>query len=313
MSNSQCTVLEVAVGVVMNQQQQIFITKRPDTVHQGGLWEFPGGKREAGETRFQALQRELQEEIGITVEKATPLITIPYDYGDTQVCLDVWQVTEFTGTAHGKEGQPGQWVGLADLGKYAFPAANRPILRALVLPDVYAITNNTLERLPEKIQQALQAGVRLFQLRVAASYADLASVVQQVLPAIHAAGGQCLINREINWVEPLGLDGVHLSSQQLLACSERPLPDSFWVGASCHDWQELQLAQRLGVDFAVLSPVLPSQSHPQARPLGWDQFAALVKRLSIPVYALGGMTPLHVSVARLHGGQGIAGIRGLGF
>ncbi len=119
--------LWVAVGVIENEQDQIFICQRAARQHQAGKWEFPGGKVEEGETLQQALKRELFEEIGIEVEACEPLLKIEHDYADKAVLLDVWRVTAFSGSPYGKEGQPGLWVARPDLVNYDFPEANQPI------------------------------------------------------------------------------------------------------------------------------------------------------------------------------------------
>ena len=104
-SNIPADAVHVAVGVIFNSQQnQILIAKRPEHLHQGGLWEFPGGKVSAGERVDQALKRELFEELGITVIEAQPLMAVQHDYSDKQVFLDIWTVTQFTGNAQGAEG-----------------------------------------------------------------------------------------------------------------------------------------------------------------------------------------------------------------
>jgi 8-oxo-dGTP diphosphatase len=127
----QMTTLHVAVGIIYNQQQQILVAKRPEHTDQGGLWEFPGGKIEIGETVRQALVRELQEEIGIDVVTASPLIAVTHDYGDKRVLLDVWQVTEFSGIARGNEGQIVRWVTIEECANYKFPKANLVILEKI--------------------------------------------------------------------------------------------------------------------------------------------------------------------------------------
>lgn len=135
-SNIPADAVHVAVGVIFNSQQnQILIAKRPQHLHQGGLWEFPGGKVSANETVDQALKRELLEELGITVLKAQPLMQVQHDYSDKQVFLDIWTVTEFSGDAQGEEGQQVKWVELQILfspeSEYEFPKANKAILDKL--------------------------------------------------------------------------------------------------------------------------------------------------------------------------------------
>jgi 8-oxo-dGTP diphosphatase len=82
-----------------------------------------------------------------------------------------------------------------------------------------------------------------------------------------------------------------------------------WVGASCHDLHELQQAQRLGLDYVLLSPVLPTPSHPDAVPLGWQRFTQWVEQVNLPVYALGGVGLESLDLAKQYGAQGIAAIR----
>jgi 8-oxo-dGTP diphosphatase len=128
--------VHVAVGVIFNSKQdQILIAKRPRHLHQGGLWEFPGGKVSSGEAIEHALARELFEELGISDIQAEPLMHILYDYTDKKVYLDIWIIDQFSGQAQGKEGQQCEWVNLQDLlssqSQYQFPAANQPILERL--------------------------------------------------------------------------------------------------------------------------------------------------------------------------------------
>ncbi|MFT5709914.1 MAG: 8-oxo-dGTP diphosphatase [Halioglobus sp.] len=128
--------VHVAVGVILNKNQQVLIARRPMGSHQGGLWEFPGGKVETGESLEQALFRELKEELAIEVSECSALVTIEHDYGDKLVLLDVCLVREFTGDAVGMEGQVLQWIGLDQLREFEFPAANKPIVELLTaLPE----------------------------------------------------------------------------------------------------------------------------------------------------------------------------------
>ena len=123
--------LHVAVGVILDATNRILITRRAVDSHQGGLWEFPGGKVEVGESVEEALFRELHEELGIEVGVVCPLIEVVHDYGDKAVLLDVWVVRDFSGTAVGREGQPLVWAACGELEGYHFPEANLPILEAV--------------------------------------------------------------------------------------------------------------------------------------------------------------------------------------
>ncbi len=120
----------VAAAAILNSKGELLIAKRPDDKHQGGLWEFPGGKVEAGEEILTALDRELFEELGIKTLAAKPLIKVSHDYSDKSVVLDVWVVTEFSGKAEGREGQEVRWIVPSDIDSYTFPAANLPIIEA---------------------------------------------------------------------------------------------------------------------------------------------------------------------------------------
>lgn len=129
--------IHVVAAVIYGTPDKILISRRPDHLHQGGLWEFPGGKIEADETAYQGLVRELQEELAITVTAAAPFMQVSHDYSDKHVLLDIWQVKAFEGEARGVEGQECRWVVLSDLlaessaTEYEFPEANKPILQKL--------------------------------------------------------------------------------------------------------------------------------------------------------------------------------------
>ncbi len=124
--------VHVVAAIIVDAQQRVLIARRPEHLHQGGLWEFPGGKLEAGETALQALQREIREELALDVIDAFLFQQIAHDYPDKSVLLEFWQVTQFSGEPRGLEGQPIAWVEAQALRNYAFPAANVPVVDALV-------------------------------------------------------------------------------------------------------------------------------------------------------------------------------------
>ena len=122
----------VAVGILIDDAGRVLVTRRAPDAHQGGLWEFPGGKVEENETILAALARELREELGLLVEATEALMVLEHDYGDKQVRLDVHLVIRWSGEPRGLEGQPLAWQQPEQLRDWAFPAANRPILQRLL-------------------------------------------------------------------------------------------------------------------------------------------------------------------------------------
>lgn len=128
-ASTPITAVEVSAGIIV-RDSKILLAQRAAKAHQGGKWEFPGGKLDAGETATQALVRELHEELGISVDEAEPALTLTHDYADKRVTLHVFWVWQFLGEPRGIEGQPVQWVAARDLTQFEFPDANAPIVEA---------------------------------------------------------------------------------------------------------------------------------------------------------------------------------------
>ena len=305
----------MAAGVLADARGEILVARRFEDAHQGGLWEFPGGKLESGEDAPTGLARELAEEIGITLESARPLIRVHHDYGDRDVLLDVWRVTGWRGRVRGREGQELRWLPVDGLAALPMPAADVPVVTALRLPDSYLVTpppGENAEIFLAALSASIDAGVKLVALRAKElPTGELLSLCRRAADVCHAGGAHLLINTDPALLDASGADGVHLDSGRLMAARSRPVPAGAWLAASCHDAGELDQAARIGVDFAVLSPVNATLSHPRATPMGWPRFQQLVERVNLPVFALGGMGPEQRSVAWEHGGQGIAALRSL--
>ena len=301
--------LHVAVGVIRNADGEILVTRRNDAAHQGGLWEFPGGKVEPGETVRQALKRELREELNIEARCVAPLIRIKHAYPDLQVLLDVWNVHEFSGMPTGCEGQPLQWLAPDRLAQLRFPDANLPIITAARLPEYYAILDDgSVGQLDDRLHRLLQRNIRLIQLRAKSlSEKTVRRFLAAAWPLCRQHGAKLLVNSARLPVAEQAADGIHLTSRHLLQLQARP-ENSGWLAASCHNLGELRHAEKIGVDFIVLAPVKPTASHPGARTLGWSRFSRLLEKTNLPVYALGGMTLNDVEKARQAGAQGVAGI-----
>ncbi len=308
-------VVHVVAAVIYNDAGEVLLSRRPDHVHLGGLWEFPGGKLETGETPRRALERELREELGIVLESARPLIQVPYTYPEKSVLLDVWNGIKYRGAPVGLEGQELAWVAPGQLSDWQMPPADRPIVSAIRLPDRYLITPEPRRdwvSFLQKLEHSLLGDVNLVQFRAKTlsdeAYRELGA---EVVARCHRHEACVLLNQAPDMVQTLGADGIHLSSDRMAECSERPLANEYWVAASCHTLEELRYAVEIEADFAILGPVRPTASHPESAPMGWRQFSALVNRVALPVYALGGMGVSDIPLSRECGGQGIAAISGL--
>ena len=287
------------------------LAQRPPDKIWAGYWEFPGGKVEPGETPGHALVRELREELGITVETAYPWITRVFTYPHATVRLNFFRVTAWSGELHPHEGQQFAWQHPPEVLVSPILPANAPILRALELPPLYAISNAAelgVEEFLRRLEAALSKGLRLVQLREKHLPRDeLRELARRVVAQAHAHGAKVLLNGDVELAQEVGADGVQLTGTQLAQSGERPAVA--WCAASCHSAEELRRAEALGCDFALLSPVLPTKSHPGAPHLGWDSFASIAAGSSIPVYALGGLTHDDMQSAWQHGAHGISLLR----
>lgn len=306
--------LRVAVGILLDGGK-VFITRRSPDRHQGGKWEFPGGKIEPGEIALSALKREFKEELGIEVGGARPYMQVRHEYHDRDVLLEVWRITDYQGTPHGREGQETQWIACSNLSRLEFPEADRPILRRLELPALYLITDSRRFGKNEflgPLERALRAGARLVQLREPhLPLHEYQAYAREIAGLCHRFDAKLLLNAEPEWVPACCADGVHLNSRRLSEWKKRPLGNAYWVAASCHNAAELSQASHLAVDFVVLSPVAPTPSHPNALPLGWKSFADLCAGVELPIYALGGLRACDLERSRQAGAVGLGMISGI--
>ena len=310
-------VVEVAAAILLRDVEggiEFLLAQRPQGKVYAGYWEFPGGKVEPGETLRQALVRELQEELGIGVDCAWPWLSCAYTYPHASVRLKFFRVVEWHGEIAPIEHSGLVWMKTGDSAPVApILPANGPILRALELPSIYALTNaagSGIDAELAKLECALADGLRLIQVRdKTLSPAQRLGFARRVMALANEHADTCvLINDDVVLARELGAHGLHLSSGRLMQLARRPSFDR--VGASCHSAEELAHAASLELDFAVLGPVLPTASHPGAQGLGWDEFVRLIERSPLPVYALGGMQPEVLDTARERGAHGIAMMRG---
>ena len=309
--------VEVAAAVMLrNDGKEFLLAQRPEGKVYAGYWEFPGGKVEAGETVREALIRELQEELGITVTACSPWLTREFTYPHAKVRINFWRVTAWDGEIGITAPLEHSAVDWQKCGESATVApilpANDPILKALSLPTQMAITMGEIEgvdRQLERLEEALEDGLRLIQVRdktwpVAERlwFADSVSLLASNKNAL------VLVNDDADIARRVDAAGAHLSSERLMAADQRP--EFEWVGASCHSAEELAKAVELGLDYALLGPVLPTQTHPEAAGMGWSEFERLREGCAIPVFALGGMQRNMLAEAQQHGAHGIALMRG---
>ncbi|MFP4494314.1 MAG: Nudix family hydrolase [Halochromatium sp.] len=307
--------IHVAAGVLSDPAGRVLIARRPIATHQGGLWEFPGGKLEPGEPVAQGLARELDEELGIQVSASRPLIRLRHDYGDRRVLLDIHRVLGYRGIPSGREGQALDWQHPEQMDPARFPAADRPVISALRLPNRYLITGAGA-RDPNAFVARLERSLTLadppiVQLRAPGLDAhDYAKLARRCAEVCRAAQARLLLNCEPRLAAELPGAGLHLTEARLSALRERPEIGKALVGASCHGASALAKAAELGLDYALLSPVRHTRSHADAIPLGWSRFAELVEDACLPVYALGGVDAADLDTAIDHGAQGVAGISG---
>ena len=311
--------LHVVAGVIRDARGRILLARRTLGRDLAGLWEFPGGKVEPGEAPEDALVRELREELGIEASVGEALLRVPQQYPDKRLVLDVRRVT-FRGVPKGLDGQALAWSPLQALAKYPMPPADRPVVAALTQADRYLVTPSPGEGDDDlwlaSLSHALASGVQRVQLRAPGLDAPRWSALAgRAVALCRSAKAEVLLNGDIALAAQLGV-GVHLRSAHL---RDPGIGDALaairsagnGIAASCHDVIDLRHAEARGCDFAVLGPLRHTASHPGQPGIGWEAFALLREQVSLPIYAIGGLSPSDIVDARAHGGQGVAAIRGL--
>jgi 8-oxo-dGTP diphosphatase len=329
--------IHVVAAVLENSANFVLVARRPPGKSLAGAWEFPGGKIRAGETRLDGLRRELQEELGIHVEEARPLIRYRHVYPDVEVDLDAWRVTRRRGAPYGREGQALAWLQPDELLEIGLLPADAVIVKALRLPAMVLVTPASapkgdgafLDALEAYAESCRQSGPKSSPL-VCLRRPDLDPVALLELAAgaacrLEGTGVHLLLHGDPVELAPLLLDppaafrnrlgevvaGLHMPVRFLPRLTGRPVPDSMWFGVSCHSAAELTAAVEAGADYAFLGNVLPTGSHPGQPGLGWEKFAEQVADLPLPVYGIGGLGLSDLDAAWAAGAQGIAAIRGL--
>jgi 8-oxo-dGTP diphosphatase len=320
MSVSAPIVQVVAAVLLRRDGSEFLLACRPEGKVYAGYWEFPGGKMEPGETARETLTRELREELGITVTQAAPWLCRDFVYPHAHVHLQFWRVTDWEGeigVTAPLEHSAVTWQPLC--GPHSITPmlpANAPILKALSLPCRMGITQaeeNGIEAELQRLRRAIHAGLRLAQIRDRGLSPPLRqSFAEAVMNLVRPHNVLALVSEDgagtgRQLARHIGAHGLHLTSRALAQCATRP--DFQWVGASCHNSQELRQAERLELDYALLGPALPTASHPETPGMGWEKFAQCLEDCRLPVFALGGQSLRTLHTAQTHGAHGIAALR----
>lgn len=289
--------ISVAIAI-LNQHGKTLIAWRDEHLHQGGRYEFAGGKVEIGETPEQACRREVLEEVGIDIEHWQKVDEIVHDYGDKIVHLHFFK-SHVTVEQNSYIKPAWQWVYRDELAQFTFPAANQTVIDDLIWQNQI------------KIHHQLVSRIEAHQLFYWRYEGDMQRAVQQLIDYPQALLARLMINIELYQHCPSHIQNaiyaIHLKEWQLL--DNIAIPANKRVIASCHSMQSIQLAEQKGCEAIFCSPIQATTTHPTVKPLGWQTLQQWAKQTSCLVFALGGLEPSDLTQARACGAFGVAGIR----
>ena len=305
--------VNVSVAVLINNNRQVLLGQRPHPKSWEGWWEFPGGKIEKGETSVDALYREIDEEIGVKITQFKKWVIRKYSHGGNDITLHFFKVYGWEGEVTSKENQKLVWTHLQNPNVSPILPANLFIQKAFDLPKYYAITN--LSETSKKVffnqlQNRISNGLKMIQVREKnISFDEFKIFSNEVIKICKPKGVKVIINSDVNLAYEIKADGVHLRSKDLI--SIKKIPKNLIVSASCHTQEEIYIAEKLNINFLVLSAIKKTLSHPDIKPIGWDEFEKIVNRVNTPIYALGGLGVNDYSIALENGAIGIASQRSI--
>lgn len=301
-------VVDVAVGVLRMPDGRVLVTERRAGTIGAGFWELPGGKLEPGETATEAVVRELLEELGVQALELARGRVYEHQFPARRVRLHCFPVRRWSGEPKGREGQRLAWVDPERPAVGPLLPSHELAFASLGLPDLVAVARvspASVDELLRRIPSLAAGGLRLLIVRASeCTPAQRVQLTRRLRLAKRGTELRLLLSGTALEVRQAGACGMHSSSAALAGVTERP-PTRLWA-VSAHDARDLGRADALGAQCALLSPVLPSTSHPSQQPLGWDGLRALAAASPVPVYAQGGLGPGDLDAARAAGALGVA-------
>ncbi len=295
-------------GIIRDEHDKILLSKRKKNKFMAGYLELPGGKINQNETEQDGLIRELAEELAIQVINMKFRLKIQHNYPSQIVDITIFDVLSYKHKIDAKEGQLLFWLPVDTAYKYQLLPTMKRVITSLKLTPYYWITPEIFSLSQLEIQ--LKKGIRLVQLRIKTHFSSVQKKLlmhAQILCKSYQAA--LLLNTAKNTEMDLTqLDGIHLSTKKLMSLKARPISEKKILGASVHNQREITQAARISADFALLSPILKTTSHPKSTPLGWQKAQDLIKKAKLPIYLLGGLDINAIDKARSIGAYGISSV-----
>ncbi|MDP8960708.1 MAG: Nudix family hydrolase [Actinomycetota bacterium] len=302
--------VDVAVGVLRAPDGRVLLAERRAGRDAAGFWEIPGGQVEPDESPARAAARELLEEVGIHALELAPWRVYEHDFPAKRVRLHWFHVRQWSGDPKGREGQRVAWVDPARPTVGPLLPSNELAFATLALPELVAVarvnrTPGGPDELLATIPSLVADGVRLLIVRaLELAPGQRVQLTRRLRDTRRGTELRLLLSGTALEARQAGACGLHSSAAALAGLIERP-PTRLWA-VSAHNARDLERASALGADVALVSPVLPTASHPEDQVLGWDGLKALVAASRLPVYAQGGLGPADIGAARSAGALGVA-------
>ncbi|TCB51444.1 NUDIX domain-containing protein [Acinetobacter sp. ANC 4779] len=292
--------IHIAIGILLHQDK-VLVGWREAKQHQGNKHEFPGGKVEEAESPLAACRREIYEEVGIELQDWHAFDVIRHEYDDVIVNLHLFHAIVPTALLNEIQ-QPWTWYSRDELLSLNFPKANQAMIKRLYWEHQIKISDqlSALEQL--HLDQ-------LMYWRVEGTQAQIIEISNLSVEKLSKLIVNIDLYQQLNSIQQQAISAIHLKQSQLLSLMQGDLISGKRYIAACHDLVSINQAQKIGCDAILLSPVVATETHPDARVLGWEQFKVLASQVEIPVFALGGMQAGDLMTAQQQGAYGIAGIR----